>query len=103
MPPLGGGRRLHELQPTMVYPEFGFPHRAERYRGGHRFHLWFLGVEDEWKDFWSRNMGRYPPWMALVVRTSANQPSASGVGVSTLCGAVSTRRVTVFVLDLSEL
>ena len=37
------------------------------------------------------------------VRASANQQPARGVGVSALCGAVSTRGITVFVPGLSEL
>ena len=48
-------------------------------------------------------MGTYPPrgrW--LYVRSPANQRSACGAGVSTPCGAVSTRGITVFVPRLSE-
>ena len=39
----------------------------------------------------------------LHVRSPGNQRSASGTGVSTLFGAVSTRGITVFVPRLSEL
>ena len=39
----------------------------------------------------------------LYVRASANQRSASGAGVSTLCGAVSTRGISVFVPGLLDL
>ena len=44
-----------------------------------------------------------PGWRWLDFRAPANQRSADGVGVSTPCGAVSTRGITVFVPALSEL
>ena len=31
---MGGDRRLHEPQPTLVYPQLGFPHRTGRYHPG---------------------------------------------------------------------
>ena len=42
-------------------------------------------------------MGPYPPRVVLAPRIPANHQSAIGVVVSTPCGAVSTRRTTVFV------
>ena len=48
-------------------------------------------------------MGPYPPWVELAPRAPANQQSASGVGVSTPCGTVSTRGTTVFVLVVLQL
>ena len=39
----------------------------------------------------------------LYVRSQANEQLGSGGGVSTPCGAVSTRGITVFVRGLSEL
>ena len=44
-----------------------------------------------------------PGWRWLYFRAPANQRSAGGVGVSTPCGAFSTRGITVFVPSLSEL
>ena len=57
----------------------GFPHRAGRFRPV------------------------VPGWRWLYYRDAANQRSAGGVGVSTSCGAISTRGITVFVPGLSEL
>ena len=50
-------------------------------------------------------MGPYRPRVALAFFSSPshNQRSAGGVGVSTPCGVVSTRGITVFVHRLSEL
>ena len=48
-------------------------------------------------------MGPYTPRVALALRTPANLQSASGVGVSALCGAVSTRETAVSVPGLTEL
>ena len=45
----------------------------------------------------------FPGWCWLYSRDPANQRSAGGVGVSTPCGAVSTRGITIFVPGLSEL
>lgn len=45
----------------------------------------------------------YPPWVSRVLRTPANQPSASRVGISTLYGALLTGRITAFVPDASLL
>ena len=42
-------------------------------------------------------------WRWLYSRAPTNQQSAGGVGVSTPCGAVSTRGITLFVPGLSEL
>ena len=46
-------------------------------------------------------MVAYPPRVALALFWK--QLSACDVGVSTLCGAVSTRGITVFVPAMSEL
>ena len=48
-------------------------------------------------------MEPFPPWVALAPRTPARQQSASGVGVSTLCGAVSIRGTTVFLPGVLEM
>ena len=49
-------------------------------------------------------IGNFLPGVrGLCVQAPANQRSASGPGVPIPCGAVSTRRITVFVLRLSEL
>ena len=42
-------------------------------------------------------------WRWLYFRAPANHRLAGGVGVSAPCGAVSTRRITIFVPGLSEL
>ena len=62
--------------------------------GDRRFRPRFVGVVDMLKvtDAW---MGPYLPRVALVPRTTTNQRSASGVGVSTPCGVVSTRGTAV--------
>ena len=44
-----------------------------------------------------------PRWSWLNIRTIANQRSAGGVGISTPCGEVSTRMISVFVPGLLEL
>ena len=44
-----------------------------------------------------------PSWSWLNIRTPANRRSAGGVGISTPCGEVSTRMISVFVPGLSEL
>ena len=44
-----------------------------------------------------------PWWSWLNIRTPANRRSAGGVEISTPCGEVSTRMVSVFVPELSEL
>ena len=43
------------------------------------------------------DMTTYPPQVALALRTPGWDLAASGVGVSTPCGAVSTRESTIFV------
>ena len=49
-------------------------------------------------------MGLCRPWVALAFfRAPANQRSAGVVGVSTPCGAISTRVITVLVPAMSEL
>ena len=45
----------------------------------------------------------YPPGMALALWAPANQQLANGIGVSTQCGAVSTRENSVIVPGLLEL
>ena len=45
----------------------------------------------------------FHPWVALVIRTPANQWLTRGVGLSTPYGAVSTREIIVFLPDLLEL
>ena len=83
----------------------GFPHRAGRFRLGRssfsspgcrscRFVTGFL--IRGWVTV-------VPGWRWLYFRAPANQRSAGGVGVSTPCGAFSTRGITVFVPSLSEL
>ena len=47
-------------------------------------------------------MGPNPPLAALALRAPAIQRSASGIGVSALCGAVSTPGIPVFVPGLSK-
>ena len=45
-----------------------------------------------------------PGWRSFYfLRTLANERSASGIGVSTSCGAVPTRGALVFIPGLSEL
>ena len=56
------------------------------------------------KGFMIRGWGAILPRGALTLCMSpGNQRSASGVGVSTPCGAVSTREKTIFVPGVSEL
>ena len=45
----------------------------------------------------------YPPRVVLALRAPANQRSARGIGVSTPCGAVSTRENSIFVPGVTEL
>ena len=47
-------------------------------------------------------MGLYPPRIALPLRAPANQRSTRGIGVSTSCGAVSTRKNSIFVCGVSS-
>ena len=49
-----------------------------------------VGVVDAWQAY-DPGMGRYPARVALAARNPANHRPESGVGVSTPCGAVSTR------------
>ena len=63
----------------------------------------FLYMDDRWTG--DPGMGRYvlPRWSWLNIRTPANQRSAGGVGISTSCGEVSTRMISLFVPGSSEL
>ena len=53
--------------------------------------------------FLIRGMGPYLQRVALALQTQASKQSDGGVGVSTPCGAISTRGTTVFVPGLLEL
>ena len=73
--------------------------------GDDHFRPQVVGVVNIWKDFYP-GMGTYHPRVTRALFSSpsqsaigapANQRSAGGVGVSSSCGAVSTRGVTVFV------
>ena len=112
-------RCIHEPQPISNHPVgLGFPHPAGRYRPG--------GSEFTFPGCWScRDMDGFPtrgweitlsgcggtlgvvprgkPRRALAPGAPVNQQSPSGVGVSTPCGAVSTREIYVFVPRLLEL
>ena len=70
-------------------------------RGDDRFRPRIIGVVDARNAFCSEDGIAYSPGAGGF--TNPNQQSASKVGVSTPCVAVSTRRTTVFVPGLSEL
>ena len=99
-------RWLHEPQPIGTSPvRCGLPHRAGWCRpGGAPFSspcCWSCRGYGRISD---PGMGPYPPQGALALDTNTSQ-SAIGwwAGVSTPCGAVSTRWKSVFVPELSEL
>ena len=48
-------------------------------------------------------MGTYPPRVALALHAPANQRSARGIGISTPCGAVSTRENSIFAPGVPEI
>ena len=59
---------------------------------------------ETWNDLWTGDGTLYPPEVELAQHTNlANQRSAGGVGISTPCGEVSTRMISVFVPGLSGL
>ena len=97
---------MYDPQPVSDRPVgLGFPHRTGRFRpGGSAFSSSGFRSCKGIKVFFIRGWKPiFPgvPW--LYVRSPANQQPASGAGVSTPCGAVSTRETTVFVPRLSEL
>ena len=99
-------RWLHEPQPISHHPVgLGFPHPAGRYRPrGYAFSSPGCSSCRDVEDFLIRTREPILPGMrSLYVRSPANQRSASGTGVSTPCGTVSTRGICVFVPRLSEL
>ena len=69
---------------------------------GDRFRPRLIGAVDIRKESGSED-GTHIPRVPVASRTPVNQRSASGVGVPTPRGAVSTRRITVFVPGLLEL
>ena len=83
----------------------GFPHRAGRFRpGGSPFSSPGCRSCRCMQGFLIRGWEPVVPgWRWLYFRAPANQRTAGGVGVSTPCGAVSTRGITVFVPALSML
>ena len=104
LPPIGGDRRLHEPQPTMVYPQLRFQHRAGRYRPGgqplsypsHCNRRYIKGVSFR---AWDRT---YTPLVPVASRTPAKiqlasekRQLASESEVFTPSGTVSTRKTTV--------
>ena len=103
--PPRGSLALYDPQPISDRPvRLGFPHGAGRFRpGGSPISSpgWSCkGIEGflirEWKPI-------LPGVRWLCVRSPANHRPASAAGVSTPCGAVSTRGITVFVPGLSYL
>ena len=83
----------------------GFPHRAGRVRpGGSPFRPRFSELK-MYEGLYDTGMGSYRARVALALFSNPSQSAIGrrGVGVSTPCGAVSTRRITVFVPGLSEL
>ena len=95
---------MSDPQPISDRPVgLGFPHRAGRFRP--REITVFVPRLSELYMYG----GIYDPGMGPCrrqrhySRAPANQRSAGGVGVSTPCGAVSTRGITVFVPGLSYL
>ena len=99
-------RWLHEPQPISNHPVgMGFPHPAGRYPP------WGSAVSSpdccscrDIEEFITRGWKLILPGVRwLYVRSPANQRSASRTGVSTPCGAVLTRGITVLVPRLSEL
>ena len=99
-------RWLHEPQPISNHPVgLRFPHPAGRYRpGGSAFSSPGCWSCRYMEGFILRGWELILPGVRwLCVRSPANQRSAGGTGVSTPCGAVSTRGITIFVPGLSEL
>ena len=82
----------------------GFPHRAGRFRpGGSPFSSPRCGRCRCMEGFLIREWDPVlPGWRWVYFRAPANQRLAGGVGVSTPCGAVPTRQITVFVPALSD-
>ena len=101
-----GALALYDPQPISDRPVgLGFPHRAGRFRTGGSL-LSSPGCQSCrcMERFLIRGWGPVAPgWRWRYFRALANQRSAGGVGFSTPCGAVSTRGITVFVPELSEL
>ena len=99
-------RWLHESQPISNQPVgVGVSNRAGRCRpGGSPFSPPSCRSCTCIKGFMIRGWDAIvPEWRWFYFRAPANQRSAGGVEISTLCGAVSTRRITVFVPGLLEL
>ena len=85
LPPIGGDRRLHEPQPTMVYPQLGYPHRAGRYRPGGKPLSFPMNWSRRHKEgVLFRGWDRILPGCLVASRNPVNPLSARGVGVSTL-------------------
>ena len=86
-------RWLHESQPTINQPMgVGFPHLAGRYRpGGCLFSSLGCWSCRDTEEFIIRGWEPILSGFGLALCAPANQRSANGIGVSTPCGADSTR------------
>ena len=101
-----GALAVYDPQPVNDLPvRLGFPHRVTGFRpGGSPFSSPGCRSCRCMDGFLIRGWDPVGPrWRLLYFRAPANQRSAGGIGVSTPCGAVSTRGITVFVPTLSEL
>ena len=94
-----GWRWLYQLRPISNQPVgLGFPHRARRCQpGGPPFSSPVRRSCRCVEGFMIRGCGLILPGCGGSPRTPVNQRSASVVGVSTPCGAVSTRGIAVFI------
>ena len=92
---MSGDRRLQERQPTMVYPQLGFPHRVWRYRPGDNcFRLRLIGVVDIRRVFcFEDGVVRILPGAGGFTNPSQSATSqlwGSGWGFHTVRGGIDT-------------
>ena len=82
----------------------GFPHRVGRCRPG-RTRFWFPGCRrmSIHGRMYEPGIMPYPPRVAFALRAPAHPRLASGIGVSTPWGAVSTRFKSIYVTGAAEL
>ena len=97
---MGGDRQLHELQPTKVNPAVGDSTPCGAVSSGRITAFVPDSLSRRCKAFCSEDGIVYSPGAGGFANPSQSAISQSGVGGSKPCGAVSTRKTTVFVPDL---